>query len=82
MIIKLKAQESSCNSTPQSYSGQRYIRMFNNTAGAVLVTQRDSGNNVLGSISMVANTELVLSKNSTDTFEANAAIKAVPVGAA
>lgn len=52
------------------------------TTGAVatLVTQRDSANNVLGSIVLPPNTIVSIRKTASDTLEANNTISCTQVG--
>lgn len=76
--IKVLGTETACNTTPQSYNGYRSIRLVNNTAGNVLVTRKDSGNNTIGTFTMIANTVVITTKGQTNTLESNTSILAAP----
>jgi hypothetical protein len=76
-FIKVIGSETVCNTTPQAYSGNKLIRLFNTTAGTVLVTRKDSGNNTIGTFTMNANSIVAAVKLSTDTLQTNNATTGV-----
>jgi hypothetical protein len=78
-MIKLLSVEQSCNTTANTIANGKTVRLFNNTAAAVLITQKDSANNILGTITIAANSELFIKKTISDTLEANSGILAVSV---
>lgn len=78
-VIKVQAAETTCNTTAQAYSGQKLIRLYNNTAGAVLITRKDNGGNTLGTFTLVSNGAIACAKDAGDTLTANASILAVPI---
>lgn len=75
--IKVTGSETVCNTTAQAYGGKKVIRLFNTTAGTVLVTRKDSGNNTIGTFTMNANTIVAVEKSSTDTLQTNNATTGV-----
>lgn len=79
-VIKVQAAETTCNTTAQAYSGQKLIRLFNNTAGSVLITRKDASAATIGTFTLVANGVIACAKDATDTLTSNAAILAVPIG--
>jgi len=87
--IKLKGSELSVNTTPNTISTASLVRMINTDTGArFLITQRDSGNNVLGTITLntagAGGDEIFIIKDPSDTLESNTAtankVLAVSVG--
>lgn len=82
MVIKLLASETTCNSTPSSFNGSRLVRLINTEASApVLITHKTATGNSVGSITVLAQTELVIEKIASDTLESNNAsnVLAVPI---
>lgn len=85
--FKLLGQEIALSSdAANTVYGAKLVRLINVANTNVLLTQRDSSNNVLGSITLAAagldNSNLVLMKNVSDTLEAaaNSSILATPIG--
>ena len=78
MIIKLLTEEISL-STANTVSDARVVRIFNSTAGLVLLTRTSEANVVYGSCTLPANTIHFVEKNPTDTLTANAAVLATSI---
>lgn len=76
-MVKLIASEIAL-STANTVSNGAVVRVYNNTAGAVLVT-RANGGTTIGTITIGAGEIIYFQKNSTDTLAANAAVRAVSV---
>jgi hypothetical protein len=79
-VIKVLASETTCNSTAQTYNGNKLIRLFNNTASPVLITRLAANTSVtIGTFTLAANAQCACAKDATDNLTANASILAVPV---
>lgn len=82
MVIKLLASEASCNSTPSSFNGSRLVRLANKEASSsALITHKTASGGTVGTITVLAQTELVIEKAATDTIESDNAsnVLAVPI---
>jgi hypothetical protein len=66
-------------STANTVSNASVVRMYNNTAGAVLIT-RANGGGTIGTITLAAGATEYLQKAPTETFASNTAIRAAAVG--
>jgi len=71
MIIKLISEEATL-SAADTVGLASCVRVYNNSGSEVLITRRDSSNNVLGSCTLANNEVSFLQKLSTDTLEAGA----------
>lgn len=82
MVIKLLASEAICNSTPNSFGGNRLVRIISRETTTVsLVTHKTASGQTVGTISILPQSELIIEKTSSDTLESNNAsnVLAVPV---
>jgi len=84
--IKVLSQEITLDSTPNTVSSAKLVRVVNNNTGPVLITQRNSSNAIIGTFTLGKDSsnfcnEFVL-KSPTDTLESNAAsgVAATSVG--
>lgn len=84
--VKVLAQEINLNSTPNTVSTATLVRIVNNTAGAALITQKDSANTTISTFTLGSNSsgfgDIFLIKQPTDTVQSNVAsgVLAVSVG--
>ena len=76
-IVKLLGTEIAL-STANTVGTASVVRVYNNTAGAVLVTRAASGSTV-GTVTLAAGEIIYLQKASSDTIASNAAVRAVSV---
>ena len=76
-IVKLLGSEIAL-STANTVGTASVVRIYNNTAGAVLITRAASGSTV-GTLTMGAGEIIYLQKASSDTLASNAAVRAVSV---
>lgn len=82
MVIKLLASEVSCNSTPNAFGGTRLVRLVSKeTSTASIITHKTIGDVVVGTITILPRTELIIEKGATDTLQSDNAsnVLAVPV---
>ena len=81
MVIKILAQEASCNSTPSNFSGSRLVRVVSKETSTVgVLTLKANTGTTLGTMSILPQTEVIVEKSATDTLETNSSnILAVPV---
>lgn len=70
-IVKLLSNSVACNTTPSAFGNNKLVQVTNINTTAYLVTQRDSANNILGSIAISGGATLVIEKSPTDTLESN-----------
>lgn len=75
--IKLVASEIAL-STANTVSNASLVRVFNNTAGAVLITVANTGGTI-GTCTMGSNTIEHFIKQPADTIASNIAVRAVSV---
>jgi len=75
----LKLLEAERTLTGPFYTGATLIRVFNDTAGAVLLTVKD-GVTTTGSVTVKAGEVIFIRKKGAETLEASAGVKTVPVG--
>lgn len=61
------------------YTGFTLVRVFNDTASAVLITLKDASSNTLGSVTVKAGEVIFVRKKSAETIEAGAGVKTVAV---
>lgn len=76
-IVKLIGTEMSL-STANTVGGASVVRVYNNTAGAVLIT-RANGSGTVGTATLGSGMIEYYQKQSTDTLASNAAVRAVSV---
>ena len=76
-IIKLLGTEAAL-STATTLSNAQLVRVFNDTAGAVLITVADNGTTI-GTVTVKAGEIIFVRKKSAETIAAGAAVKAVSV---
>ena len=76
-IVKILSSEIAL-STANTVSSASVVRVYNNTAGAALITRANGGTTV-GTITVGAGEVVYLQKTSSDTFASNAAVRAVSV---
>ena len=71
IIIKPLAQESHCNvGSNSTFSNSNLVRIINlGSTSALIATANTTG--VIGSFSMLGNTEIIVQKNKTDVLYAN-----------
>ena len=72
--LKLKGNETSINSTSNSsFANASLVRLINTTGGTANIVQYLAGNttNIVGNLTMFANTELLWQKAPTDTLGSN-----------
>lgn len=79
MIIKVLTEEATLDSTPDTISDARVVRVYNDSGSDALVTRRDSANTVLGSCTLANGSIQFLEKASDDTLEAAANVKVTSV---
>lgn len=75
-MVKLLSSEIAL-STANTVSSASVVRVFNNTAGAVLVTRANAG--TLGTVTLAAGEIIYLQKAPTETIASNVAVRAVSV---
>jgi hypothetical protein len=78
MNTKLISEEISLDD-PETVSGYRRVRIYNDTGSDVLITRRDDANTVIGSATMPGGSVAIFEKASTDTLEASATVLATPI---
>jgi hypothetical protein len=78
MPLKLIEPEINLES-PTTVNDASNVRLFNNSSNVVLVTQKNSEGDVIGSISLGASERLTIRKDFTDTFEGGASVLAVKI---
>lgn len=71
-ILRATANETSLNSTPTTVSNARLVRVLNNSASAALLITTNNGVNA-ASITIIANTEVLIRKYNADQLLANTA---------
>jgi hypothetical protein len=77
-ILKLLGTEAALSSAT-TLSGAQLVRVYNDTAGAVLLTVKlDS--TTTGTVTVKAGDTVFVRKQAAETIEAGAAVKAVSVG--
>jgi len=79
MIIKPIAEETTLTDEASTVDGGRVIRIYNDAGSDVLVTRRDSSNNVLGTCTLANGSIQFVEKFHDETLEASANVKAVSV---
>ena len=62
------------------YLGFQLVRVFNDTAAAVLLTVKDANSNTVGTVTCKAGEIIFVRKKSAETLEASAGVKTVAVG--
>ena len=77
-ILKLLGTEAAL-STATTLSGAQLVRVYNDTAGAVLITVKlDS--TTTGTVTVKAGEVVFVRKTAAETIEAGSAVKAVSIG--
>ena len=76
-LIKLLGTEASLT-TATTLGKAQVVRVYNDTAGAVLTTVADNGTTI-GTITVKAGDVVFINKKSAETIAAGAAVKAVAV---
>ena len=72
IIIKPLAQESQCNVAANStFGNSQLVRIVNLGSTAALVSTLYPNTSVIGSFTMIGNTEIIVQKNKTDILVAN-----------
>lgn len=61
------------------YIGKSLVRVFNDTAGAVLITVKDASENTIGSVTVKSGEVIFVRKKAAETIEASAGVKTVAV---
>jgi hypothetical protein len=79
IVLKLAGEEVSVTGTPDSVSNAVLFRVYTPTGADAFIITRDSANNIIGSMTQPAGFVEIMEKRSTDTVEANTAIKCTPV---
>jgi len=79
IVLKLTGEEVTVSSTPDSVSDAVLFRIYTPTGSDALITVRNSANTVIGSMTQPAGFVEIMEKRSSDTVEANTAIKCTPV---
>lgn len=74
-VLKVKSQEISITTTPNTVFEARLVRVLNTGASSTLVVVRDSSNTILGSFTLSAydkdgNNQIIM-KEPTDTIQSN-----------
>ncbi len=77
-ILKLLGSEAAL-STATTLSGAQLVRVYNDTAGAVLVTVALEGSTT-GTVTVKAGDTVFVRKQATETIAAGSAVKAVSIG--
>ena len=77
MIVKVLASETDL--TAATNVNLASVVRVNNTGSAAELTRKDSGGNLIGTVTIAANEVIYLEKESSDTLEGGAAFKAVKV---
>jgi hypothetical protein len=78
MIINLKGSEVAVNTTPSTFGNTTCVRVVA-TANTVL-TLKDSGNNTIGTCTMLGGTSEYVQKAHADTIQASVNALGVSVG--
>jgi hypothetical protein len=78
MITKILNTEMSLSTANTVYDAN-VVRVFNNTAGNVLITRTNSDDVVIGTCTLQANTVSLVEKNPTDTLTAASAVLATSI---
>lgn len=79
-VIKVLATETACNSTPQTFGGNKLIRLFNsNTTTVAVITRTYANTTVAGTFSLNALATVACAKDASDTLTSTISIPAVPV---
>ena len=76
-LIKLLGTEAALT-TATTLGKAQVVRVYNDTAGAVLITVADGGTTI-GTITVKAGDVVFINKKSAETIAAGAAVKAVAV---
>jgi hypothetical protein len=76
-ILKLLDVERTL--TGPYYLGFNLIRVFNDTAGAVLLTVKNTGGTTVGTVTVKSGEVIFIRKTATDTVEAAAGVKTVAI---
>lgn len=76
-LVKLMGSEISLT-TANTINNAYVVRVFNNTAGPVLITTANTAGTI-GTVTLAAGAHEHFQKASTDTIAANAAVRAVAV---
>ena len=77
-LIKLLGTEAAL-STATTLGNAQVVRIYNDTAGAVLITVKQDSTTI-GTITVKAGDVVFIQKKSAETIAAGAAVKAVAVG--
>ena len=75
-MVKILSSEIAL-STANTVSTASVVRVYNNTAGAVLITR--SNGSTLGTVTLAAGEVIYLQKGSAETLASNAAVRGVSV---
>ena len=75
-MVKILGQEIAL-STANTVGSASVVRVYNNTAGAVLVTRANAG--TLGTVTLAAGEIIYFQKAAAETLAANIAVRAVSV---
>lgn len=75
-IVKVIGTEIAL-STANTISNASLVRIFNNTAGAALITRANGG--TIGTVTLAAGEVIYFQKNFSDTIASNTAVRAVSV---
>jgi len=76
-IVKLKGTEAGVT-TASTVGGASVVRCFNATASGILVTQKDSGSNTIGTVTVGSGVTFI-KKDPTDTLTAASSVLMVGV---
>lgn len=76
--VKLLAEEGDLTAA-SNVDAASVVRAHNTTAGALLMTQKNSGGATLASMTLTAGEVVYVEKATTDTLEGGVGIKAVSV---
>jgi hypothetical protein len=78
-ILKLLGTEVAL-SAATTLNNAQLVRVYNDTAGAVLVSIVDQSDSTTGTVTVKAGDTIFVRKQALETIEAAAAVKAVSVG--
>jgi hypothetical protein len=75
-ILKVLGEATALSTTPSNIDSGEYVLLQHNHAGgnAHLVTQKDSGGTVLGSLYVAPHRPIIIKKGRTDTLEVGSGV--------
>ena len=78
MVFKVLAAEADLSSA-SNVTNATLVRVYNGHSAVSVITRKDSGGNVIGSMTVINGTVVVMEKDATDTLTASAGGASVKV---